>query len=556
MNRLDRRYKRTDAFNPGLLAGYCLLLMLFLLPLQIQAAEKPAQQTRHTNRLDQYYVVPANYLFDGHVEEWRQIPPTFILNKYGDKSRDGHIWVGQDEQGLIVAGIVRGAKPRWPDSPDKMSQGDHLELWLADANEPVLPPVGWGNQFGFEELASEKDCSVLKSWDARKTDEGVVNECVSWFNNQLKYRKSFRKLFVRQWQIAPAFTEETYSSPAFSGFGQDIQKKLRLLKPSGAPIVKMQESADKGDAYTFEIFVPWNAFPPMKPLQINQVRIMVDIFSPGSRERGYGVFSSTAAKRKYGNIKTFNTVQLKPRNYYLTPCKYELPKSDPDISLDPAYRYLAASAKAQLYFFPAADTDLRRLLLIDNEAMGYQYKPDPKSNSPIVHPVDFFTRQISDKELLCGPRLAYVKDDAVKKWPDIFFDSEKYFEAKKLTDGSLLVKNGPRVYYSYYGSGQCGACPRVMLLVYHLDLNNKVSSPAFEYHGTVQAEDNDIDIHVSENWQNITVYNQHVEYTKDEKSWWIKKDYCFDPPSRKYIECGIKDPSQAPPHRTLKYDYP
>lgn len=555
MNNIDSRHQNQSAARLWTISACCILFGLLCSAREGTGGENAASQSDAAHRIGQSTIVPRDFLFDGDVKEWQATAPTFVLTKYQPLGREGNIWIGRAEQGLIVAGKIRGDKPRWPQSPDQMALTDHIEVWLSDVNEPELPSIGWGNQFGNEVLTSETDCIRFKSQETRRSNEDAVKECTSWYKAQLKYRKAVSKLFVRQWQIAPALTVETYSSPAFLSFDQDIQKKLSLLKPSGSPEVKVLEAAGKDHSYSFEMVIPWNAFPPLKPLQLKNIRIMVDVFSPGKGERKYGAFSSTSPNRKYGQVQTFNTLTLKSRDYYLTPCNYELPNSDPVIALDPSVRYLSASPAAQLYFLPTENLDLRTLLLLDNEVHGYQYNPDPKSNSPIVHSVNFFTLQITPQELICGPRLAYVKDGAVYKWQNFVIDSQKFFDARKQGDGSTLVKEGPRVFYSYYGSGQCGACPRVLLNIYHIDTKNKVASEAFTYEGMTQTEISDIDIHVSEDWKTVTIFEEHSNYDTGnggERNRWTKSDYCLDLTAGEYNACGSQDPSPSPSLRVLK----
>lgn len=321
----------------------------------------------NTQAQNRSVVLPRNLLIDGEIREWESIPPTFVLNKYQPNSRDGLVWIGQTSKGLVIAGKVYGNKPRWPKAPDKMAVSDHIEVWLADRNDLELPLIGWGNQFGYETLATEKDCDKTEAETTRKSKDDAVKECRAWFAAQVNYRKTLRKLFVRQWQIAPDMAVETYSSPAFLSFDETLRKKLHLLEPSGSPAVKVRESAGREHAYTFELLIAWTAFPPLKPLRLSDTRIMVDVFSPGVGERKYGDFSSTAPHRKYGRPDTFNTLKLEPVEYYLTPCKYDVPASEAVIALPPQSRYLHASESASLYFIPTEERDLRTLLLLDNE---------------------------------------------------------------------------------------------------------------------------------------------------------------------------------------------
>jgi hypothetical protein len=159
--------------------------------------------------------------------------------------------------------------------------------------------------------------------------------------------------------------------------------------------------------------------------------------------------------------------------------------------------------------------------------------------------------------VLCAPLLSYVKNGKIYK-SSYVVDSQAFFETKKFPNGSILVKEGPRVFYSYYGSGQCGACPRALLNMYSINTESGDISQLFHYEGVTQSESNDIDIHLSEDWNTVTVFDERSSYDmekKTENNRWVTTEYCFNKVERSYKQCGKKDPSPPPPYRVLKYEY-
>ena len=73
-------------------------------------------------------------------------PPDFTLVPHGADARHGHIWVQNVGNGLLIAGEVDGDPPDFPRNKNLILERDHVEIWLADAKDPELPPVWW-NEF-------------------------------------------------------------------------------------------------------------------------------------------------------------------------------------------------------------------------------------------------------------------------------------------------------------------------------------------------------------------------------------------------------------------------
>ncbi|MBA3551069.1 hypothetical protein H0W32_02585, partial [Patescibacteria group bacterium] len=174
--------------------------------------------------------------FDGDVTEWMQERPTYTLTKKSTDSRDGSVWIDQTEQGLVIAGSVMGGAPDWPKNISNLTFKDHIEVWIAD-NQPLeLPDIGWGHQFGHPTLKSEEECA---SEDVGSFSLADVESCKTWFRDQVRYRDSFKKLFQRQWQIAPDVQAEVYATPAYQTLKATSstmsipseQSKVALLQP-------------------------------------------------------------------------------------------------------------------------------------------------------------------------------------------------------------------------------------------------------------------------------------------------------------------------------------
>jgi hypothetical protein len=248
----------------------------------------------------------------------------------------------------------------------------------------------------------------------------------------------------------------------------------------------------------------------------------------------------------------------RPREYFLSPCRYGT--ETVVLESDSLVYYRFPSEDAVRYIRPGSERDLRSLLLLDNVAAGYQYEPDETSLSPAVFEARFYTRRLADDELLCGPVLAHRRGDRVSTTVDSTrMDSrlwsggadmvvpEFYLEPRDLGESGLLIKEGPRVSFSYYGSGQCGACPRIGLDIYHVDRMTGEITAAFSYARV--ADYQNVDILVSDDWREVTVFEAPI-YTEEPEQWtWRSTKHCLPEGELQYRVCEEQDSVPAPPLR-------
>ena len=89
-------------------------------------------------------------------------PPDVTLVPHGADARHGHIWVQNVGNGLLIAGEVDGDPPDFPRNKNLILERDHVEIWLADAKDPELPPVGW-NEFQ-EKLTLPNGADSCAEW--------------------------------------------------------------------------------------------------------------------------------------------------------------------------------------------------------------------------------------------------------------------------------------------------------------------------------------------------------------------------------------------------------
>ena len=496
----------------------------------------------------------VDFALDGDLAEWRSRPTDQVLRGTATTPQ-ALVWLGQVPTGIVVAAEVRGASQ---DSPDPA----RLSIWLSDADSPILPPIGWGHQFGFETLNDEAECGQM-DWG----EEGR-ELCVRWYGAQVTHRESLKPLLARRWSVSVASPEtirENLADPAFEGLDPGIREKLAPLEPAGSPTVRSRPIAGAESALGLEILIPWDAFPPVRPLDLDAVILGVAWDSGTGSRSGDG----DPARRR---------MLAAPLRHRLTACGYGLREialfDRPEISVR------LPSEEAALFMIPDRSLELRRLIVLDNEAHGYQYDPDSTVVSPAAFEADYSSIDLGEGESLCTPFLTYRKEERVSSaaaqtrtgegspW-ELLVDS-RHLETRRLEDGDWLVKQGPRVWWTYYGSGQCGACPRAGIDLFHVEAATGRVTPALSVVTVAAGDGNDIEIDLSPDWLGVTVYRSVTDWDIEPPSTtWKATRYCFrdagdagpsggeppkvdDPPG--YEVCGEEESVPEPPKQLrLRY---
>ncbi|MBC7926024.1 MAG: hypothetical protein H7039_10250 [Bryobacteraceae bacterium] len=442
---------------------------------------------------------------------------TFELTPLRAGGRTGSVTVHSGPEGLIIKGKVAGGLPEFARTANEMAAKDHIGIWLASASDPVLPMIGWGNQFGMWNCASEN------------IDAKARELCPAFVEDMEAYRAIFRRLFVRQYQLAPNISVETFATAAYSSIEREYQKpgldKLILLKPIVAPVFDFMPTTN---GYEFTALLPWTALPPVNSLKLDRLRVMVDVFSAHAGATGSQPYSSTAQNRRYGQPSTFPVVTLDPPMMYtITSCGYELSLSDIFHKEYPAW------------FLPGNTGQVREAFIIQNFATGYQYEPD--SLSPTINSTRFFEREVAPGQFVCGPLLA--RRDKGRLQRTAFPVDDAKLETKLLPDQSLLIKSGPtEATKSPFGSGMCGACPLITFSIYRA-FNLGPIERLYELSEVFQnsiPELAAVEVRLSPDWKKFTVYRKFDLPPVR----WDSESKCFD--GRRYLGCGITEGVPAP----------
>ena len=482
------------------------------------------------------------------IEPYKDRPADMTLVPHGPDARHGRIWLQTIGYGLLIVGEVDGERPDYPRNKNLILEKDHVEIWLADAKDPDLPPVGWGNQF--DQITLPKGADSCADW-LKPLDRGYPDKpasekkCREWADTQAHYRPYFKRLFLRQWLVTNNYAVETFATSAFnqitSRFATDQPANNIEIPAQLQPLDKLQawfSQSGKRPGYTFEILIPYVAFPPLSTLDLRDLRLMVDVFNPPPPGKKVGSYSTSSASRIYAKPETFNAVRLDPpQQFHLTPCN--LPLEGPDKYGDTRPAWFVPKADQSFDFESNAFT-------IVNDGSGYQYEPE--ALSPVAHPLHYFWHTIAESEWICGPHLRYRKGDKTQTF-DATVD-EDGFDAHRLPGGDLLIKVGPLVYGSTFGSGQCGACPRTQLSILRLGSDMKLRE-VLSLGGLIDNGGGaSQDFTVSPDWSQVVQYDEDNMDDKGNPGPWSSTTWCLKDSG--YEQCGHKDKVEPPDPPVLK----
>jgi len=476
----------------------------------------------------------------GSVSQYEKTPPDLILNPRGAGARGGKLWIRNIGSGVLISGEVDGDAPDFPKNKNWILSKDHIEIWLAAATEVPMPPIGWGDQFAEHELSNEESCTKSTRETARNTADTEREEkrCREWFAAQQRYRSVFKRLFVRQWLLTDYYSIESYATPAYdeitAKFASDQpafkEEVPEMLKPRGKVEVWISPNRNRG--YTFQILIRYSSFPPLPALELRDFWLLVDVFSPAPAGKKMGPFSTSSPARIYGRPETFNHLQLEPaRTFKMTGCDVGLTGTDKYGNDHPAWFIPHAGQTWE------AESDA---FLLVNESRGYQYLPD--GLSPVVRPSHHFWQNVSPGEWICGPELAYRKGENFHLYPENV--REEGFAAKRVSDDLLLIKSGPDAYGSEFGSGTCGACPRIDMRVFALDRNLHLSKALDLSTLLDNGDGKSIDFSVAADWSSVVQFDQAPFNDQGEPGLWSSTAWCLR--GTAYERCGQEQNVQPP----------
>ena len=433
-------------------------------------------------------------------------PPDITLVPRGQGARHGHLWIRTWPDGLIIAGKVDGGPPGFPYTKDQIMSRDHVEVWLTGAPDVDLPKIGWGNQH--EDVTLDKGAESCADWV--KTDPQAnsrvnfdpLKACQEWAATQVRYRPYFQRLFARQWLMTPDFTIEAFATPAFEEIQRWFGGLPEVMKPKQNPNMGRADTRlhPEPTGYSFQVLIPRVAFPPLPASNVRKLYLLVDVFNAAPVGKKMGAYSTSSPARVWGKPITFNRLRLDPPTLFsVTPCNLPLTGKDKEADKprqdQPAW--LVPDPNPSHPF--VSDT-----FIVVNDSAGYRYEPE--GLSPTVRVTHHFWKNVGKEEWVCGPEMTYFKEGRSHGASTTI--GEDGFDAKRLPDGTLLVKEGPRAQYSEFGSGECGGCPMSVLRIFDVgkDLNPYWALDIGDGVGGAGHPIVSEDFSVSPDWSRITKY--------------------------------------------------
>ena len=442
-------------------------------------------------------------------------PPADALDLVDANGKStGKVWAAQGQNGIVVYGRVEGIRPQWARFPNEMSMRTHVNLWFGAAPDVPMPEIGWGNQFG------DTNC---EEYSKRENRGRNAEDCATWAARQALYRDQLRRLFVREWQLAPRVSNEAFATPAYRealGFATDFESgALRKMEPTGNPFIE----SPAGGPFQFSIVVPWEAFPPVSSLELSEIYFFVEIAD------GDNIRASTKPTRKRDDPSSFDKLVLsKPVVSRITSCKYPLTGS------------ILSEKDIPAWYYPTGNGSIADTFVIANLPVGYRY--DPEGLSPIVVWTHHFEKDLGNGNVVCGPELRYLAGKTIWDSGEQIDEQESRF--RRLADGSYHLRSG-QIWgtRSPLGTGFCGACASVSVSVFHLEPLKGISISFTEGLLFDSLQIADADIRFSSDWKTITVYR--AAETPDGKTTWSSTQYCLAA-NNNYGECGT-GPAGPPP---------
>jgi hypothetical protein len=447
---------------------------------------------------------PSNFKLDGAIGEW------------SGNGTGGPFWIAQNGDGLVLAGSSKFLSLGPANDASELLTKGRLELWLSEVDSVEMPPITWLSAYPL----TEEICGQFSGGAAGKLS------CLEWLADQPAYRDKVRGLFTRMWRLAPGVVEEDHATKIFDSLSDAQRNAVKLLKPSsGLPVAKFTFDAFR-QAFTFEILVPWDAFPPASRLHLEKIRLALNIVEENDiRASTQPRLEATIEKPR---LRSY-TLSPVPVAHY-TPCDY--PLATENGWADPVYYFMDRSLM------------VRQALSLQNEAPPHftMAPPGPSDFSPSAIAVQHFVQTLAPGEFLCNPPLVYRKGAVLKQSPlPLDWGPALTLEVRRLPSGTRLLKDGPTWYYRQQSYTQCGGCPWGRLLIFALTPAGDVKQVLGLGERVDGPEVDGYDIEISPDWSAVKEF-------KSQQGKWGSKSFCLERDS--YRACG-EDNSSPPPKRAL-----
>jgi hypothetical protein len=443
---------------------------------------------------------------------------------------------------------VDGGQADFPTTRDLLPFKDHIEIWLAGSRDVALPAIGWN-----QGVTLPKGAESCEDWAEGEQRRGAddVKKCQEWVESQVRYRQYFKRLFVRQWLLAPRQQMETYAAPAFEQiadyYSDKFDKVDEIMKPRG--ILNLSVFPEPS-GYSFQVLINFGAFPPLPRLETGELYLLVDVFSAAPAGRKMGAYSTSSPARVRGKTSTFNTLRLDPPfSFSMTGCELPLGETAEE------------RGEHRTWFFPIIERngswsgsvyktlpDVTTSFVIENNPGCHRW--DPQGLSPWVRTTQHFTMGIGSGTWVCGPNLTIAKEGKSESFPYLIRDAES-LDRKKMPDGHVLIKVGPQSVDNCCSGMPCSITND--LKIFDLGKDMKLR-PALSLGSTVDGlQFVSQDFKISPDWSQVTEYDDVASGRIGDSGIWSSTTWCLKTNAQDeyvYEKCGEKQNVQPPnpPH--------
>jgi hypothetical protein len=423
---------------------------------------------------------PSRFVLDGAVGEWTDSEPSF---HWVSQKASATIWLGRTIGGIVVAGRAIGYGP-WAANPAELTTKTRLEIGLSVAEPFEFTP---SNQSGR---------SVVS--DTRK------KAGIDRVNTRFSRRENLVKLFRRRWCLSPAAAQETWALPAYDSLSEAQRDALPFPRPAALPQRKFRTTA--GDVMEFEIFIPWEIFPPADRLNLERISLLATVSS-------------------YFTSDELAVVGVSPPiSSRITTCAQPLANN--------SFYFLSPSlAVEETFAFEEPQWE-------DDADTNSADNPNSSEFAFRVGKTEYFSQELGKGEFLCGPFLSYRKGSIIRQ-SSIYLEHARgddgqptsSFPVKRLADGTWLIKYGPEMYTD--------PSWRKAMLIYSLRLFALSPSLSFREVMSLGARTYDIPgygTEISDDWLTVTEFIDQMEWTSEKFCW----------TGHTFKGCG-KNPNSPPP---------
>lgn len=333
-------------------------------------------------------------------------------------------------------------------------------------------------------------------------------------------RNKLEQLFTKVWRITEEKVEEVGAGETLASMTDEQRDEARMLVDPALPVAAF--SAATGELkFSYEVMIPWEAFPPGDRLYLERIRFSLTGLIGGKVEVSSEYYGDE------GNLptgqRTLGLQQVVGAQF--TPCRYAM----------------VERMGEPVFAFWDQQRQVRKAFRFYNRVAccGYRTNPPEGALSPRVAPVVRTAQTLGPGETLCGPPMAYRKGNVIKRFdfdlgPGVDFYPLGAAPGKvavhRLPDGVRLLRDGPDSSLRIQSNTAGSSAPWGGMAIYALLPNGEIEQALEFRERTGDDVLGDYDFEVSADWTKVTEFKQSLTGK------WSATYYCLE--WHAYRRCG------------------